>query len=358
VALAPGEEVSLLALDLPPGLSGTARERVARRRLADLFGGALEGVEMRPAGRGAFRRVLVAESAALDRWRAETAPAGPRCLAILPDYLALPAAEGVWTVETRPGRVLARLGPEDGFAAEPALARRLLAAARAAGPAPRAVLRLGPAEPEIDGWLEETGWPRHDSAAAIPAPAPESFGHDELSMDLARDPAAAKAEMRRALRPWRLPAGLAALGFALWAGSVALETRALRAELAERRAAADRVAREVFIPSGPILDIRAQVARALEDQRARLDARAGEARPLAAFRAAAAVLAEGGARLRRAAYSPGGGLVVDLEIDDFAGLDRLVEALRAAGLEARVAQSTAREEAAVEATLALGAAGG
>jgi general secretion pathway protein L len=67
------------------------------------------------------------------------------------------------------------------------------------------------------------------------------------------------------------------------------------------------------------------------------------------------VLAGHDLRVTRAGYQPGAGLVIDLEIGDFAALDALMAALAAAGTEAHVTQSVAREGAGVEAVLALAA---
>ena len=101
VLLVPGAEVPSLTLDLPGKLRGQAREDVARRQLRDRFGiedtGKDRGTEMRPlrAGGGAdrFTRVLVADGARLDHWRSA---AMDGCRDVLPDYLALPAARGLW----------------------------------------------------------------------------------------------------------------------------------------------------------------------------------------------------------------------------------------------------------------------
>src|SRR6056297_2220059 len=129
VATVPGADAPLLPLDLPPGLTGVARERVARRQLRDAGCGA--GLDLRPArlgaGRETWARMLVCEGTLRADWAAHVAPAGRRCRAVLPDYLALPAAPGLWVIELdEAGMVRARLGPEDGFAAESDLARALL----------------------------------------------------------------------------------------------------------------------------------------------------------------------------------------------------------------------------------------
>lgn len=356
VALVPGAEAPLLPLDLPPGLSGPARERVARRQMRDALGPGT--AEMRPArlgnAREGWQRMLVCEVGARAQWAARVA--GTACRAVLPDYLALPAAPGLWVIETGAGPIRARLGPEDGFAAEDDLALALLEAAAEAAP-PRAVLRLGPPLAVLDDWLGARGWPIAESVAALGSQegieTPVRFGRDELALDLARDPEAERAALSRGIARLTAALVLALGGFVLWAAAVQIETTRLADQGLVYRKSAERIAREGLIPTGPILDLHAQTQGALERSRAQIAQASGEARPLEALRVAGAVLAAQELRVTRAAYQPGAGLVIDLEIADFAALDTLVAALRAAGTEARVVQSVTREGAGVEAVLAL-----
>jgi len=110
-----------------------------------------------------------------------------------------------------------------------------------------------------------------------------------------------------------------------------------------------------LVPAGPVLDIRAQAGDALERARTEAEAAGTQSRPLDVLRAAGAVMAAHEPRVTRASFQPGLGLVIDLEIADFAALDALVGDLAAAGTEARVARSVAREGRGVEAVLALAA---
>ncbi len=350
----PGTEAPILPLDLPPGLKGVARERVARRQVRDAIGA---GPEMRPARLGpvpdGWRRMLVVETKARMAWAARVA--GTACRAVLPDYLCLPAAPGLWVIETGDRGVCARLGPEDGFAAEPDLALPLLEEAGRAAP-PRAVLRLGPPLDALDDWLAAQGWPVAATPEALaPDLAPARFAHGELALDLARDPEAERMAMRRNLGQIAAALVLALTGFGLWAASVQIETDRLAAQGLAYRLNAERLARAGLIPSGPVLDLRAQVGVALERAAARATQITAEPRPLEALRLAGEVLAGHDLRVTRAGYQPGAGLVIDLEIGDFAALDALMAALGAAGSEARVTQSVAREGAGVEAVLALAA---
>jgi len=359
VAVVPGEAVPLIPLDLPGALKGAARERVARRQLRDAYGGAEAGLDARPARLGetpeAWHRMLVAEAGARADWARSVAPAGALCRAILPDYLALPAAPGLWVIEADAARIRARLGLGDGFAAEPDLALALLQEAAETAP-PRAVLWQGEVPPEIEAWLAARALPMCHEAAVLAehgVEVPRRFAHGELALDLARDPGAERAEMHRSLRRLRLPVALAVLGFAGWIGAILMDMAALRDQSLAYRQNAERILRDVMIPTGPILDIRTQVTQVIDRARGAEAAAETEARPLDVLRQAGMVLGDHALTVTRVSYQPGAGLVMDVRIADFAALDALMTALRAAGTEARVAQSVTREDSGVEAVLAM-----
>lgn len=359
VATVPGTLAPLVPLDLPGVLRGAARARVARRQLRDTYGGADSGIDARPArlGDAADRwqaLMVVATQTRLD-WARKAAAAGPLCRAILPDYLVLPAARDLWVIEAAGPLIRVRLGLEDGFSAEPDLALALLQGARAKAP-PRAVLRMGALAPDIDAWLAELGLVvclDPSGLAAHGVTPPQRFAHGEFALDLARDPDAERAEMRKVLRSLGVVAGLGLMGLAGWIAAIMLETSALRAQGLAYRQNSERILREVVIPTGPILDIRTQVSRLVEDARAANADAADMARPLDVLRRAGAVLAAHEATVTRVSYQPAAGLVIDLQLADFAALDTLVAALREGGTELRVAQSVTRDDAGVEAVLAM-----
>lgn len=354
VALLPGAEAPMLPLDLPPGLRGRERLRVARRQVADRLGAGAGGLELHPApmpvDAGAWRHVILADRERLAKWRAQAAAAGPLCRALLPDYLALPALPDGWTLDWDGAEGLrARLGAAEGFSAEPALAPAMLEAALAgqAPPPARAVWCREP-EPGVVAWLAAHGIPAQ-TAGELPAP----FAEGELALDLAQDTAGAAEALGRALAPWRLPVALALTALVLWSAGILLETRTLRAETRAHALAAEERARRALLPSGPILDLRAQIARAVA-----LAEAPGEteelAAPLDVLHAAGEVLeAVDAVALRALSLRPGAGLVVDLDLADFAALDALVADLRGAGLALRVAQSGSGAGGGVQATLVL-----
>ena len=354
VALVPGEDVPLMALALPSGLGGAARERVARRQVADRLGLPGETLDIRPfapPGTGAdWERVLVAARERIESWRQEAG--AETCRAILPDYLSLPAAEGVWTLHFDDGRVIARLGPADGFTAETQLARLQLGRALASDP-PRAVLVQGAPDPALAALLSQADIPVHDSAAGLeaaglPVPAPVESG-----VNLRETATAAMERMRRAVRRWRAPVVLATLALALWAGGTWVQIDRAEREARALREATTALVRRTFLPSGPILDIRAQVSRRLAELQGAAQETDRGGGPLELFRQAAPAFAAPGITLRDVTYRQGIGLEAELTAEDFAAVDALAEALRAEGLAAEVVESLTDDDGAVRARLRL-----
>lgn len=367
IAMVPGAEVPLLRLELPPGLRGQAREQVARRQIRDRMGLDEGRVEMRPLpprGRGEdWTRVLLVDAARMAGWR--DAP----CRALLPDYLCLPAAEGVWTAtalptaetaDSEPG-VMLRLGPDDGFTAGAALAPLMLRRALAEATEPPAALyRLGPPLPGIEAVLAAQGIPvltSPEELAARSLPLPRAFAHGEAALDLRADPRAARARLRRRLTPWLWPLALAALAAGLWAAAELTALGRIEARSAAVRAETEALVRRHFVPAGPILDVRTQVARALAEMQRRSGSDRAAA-PLTLLGAAAEVLAASPGRLDEVSFEPGTGLVLALHLPDFAALEALAAALRGAGLEvAQLAARTDAQGAGVRSELRLGAVG-
>jgi general secretion pathway protein L len=236
---------------------------------------------------------------------------------------------------------LARLGVEDGFSADTALAGRLLRA-RQAQDRPRAVLAEGVDTALLDP-LRAADLPILDDPAGLAAlglSEPRVLAHGELAHDLRRDPQLSRATARRAVIGWGLPACLALLGFALWMAAVQVETARLSAAAEEARAAALATTRAVFVPDGPILDIRAQVSRTLEAAQRPDPADGGaEADPVLLFKRAASVVAGGGASVDRVDFAAGQGLGLEVTVASFAALDTLADALRADGLRVEVGEA-------------------
>ena len=221
VMLVPGAEVPLLSLDLPPGLRGPAREKVARLQICDKIGLPTGQLDIRPylaaGSKDSWRSILLANKSRLIEWRGNALAKSAGCLAMIPDYLALPAAPDIWTIQTQGDHVLARMGVDDGFAAEAGLAMVQLQSA-AAHDAPKAVLRLGSELPALDAMLAGLNLPVVTDDAGLKRlglsmPTPLEYG--EARYDLRHNPEEAIDRLRGQLRGWVLPLVLALVAMAV-----------------------------------------------------------------------------------------------------------------------------------------------
>jgi len=351
IGLVPGVEVPLLPVDLPAGLRGHAREQVADRQLRDVLAGGEDVIEIRPfhgSGAGAERgwwRVLVADRARMAEWRAQ---AGGEGRAVLPDYLALPAAEDLWTLALSGGMVLARLGVEDGFSAPPVLSRHLLAdALQETDAMPRAVFAPNRLPAGIETFLARHDIPvatSHEQLQEIGATIPKVLAHGELSFDLRRDPRAARQRLRRNVMPWRWPFLVALVAAILWAGAQMLAIHELQEQTRERRDATLQTVREAFVPAGPILDVRTQVSRALAEARVAASGAGETVSPLDLLGLAAEVMTAAEAAPIVVDYSAANGLSVAARVANFAAAEDLATALRDAGLVVTVVESRVSDE--------------
>lgn len=376
VLTVPGTEVPLLPLELPPGLRGQAREQVARRQLADRTGLAATSLELRPflperskrAG-PAWTRVLAGDSQYLQGLQDLT------CRAVLPDYLTLPTAAGLWCLKpdeipaTPPGAdagegavphplLIARLGPEDGFAARPPLAlamlRQALAAEHPDSPPPRAILWLGACEGPLWGEVSALAQShdialiqRAEEAAALDLSPPQVLAHGELACDLRHNPLAARARLSASLRPWRWPLLAGCLAAGLWAAGEMLQLSRLEAAIQAQSSRNQALVKAHFVPEGPVLDARLQVSRALTQLRQASAGASAQTDPLALTARLSAVLTRGGAQAglhpELLSYQAGEGLLLALRLQDFAAADQLLEDLRQAGLRSDLSDARVNE---------------
>ncbi|MEP4037193.1 type II secretion system protein GspL [Pseudophaeobacter sp.] len=382
VVTVPGSQIPLLRLELPPGLRGQAREQVARRQLADRTGLSPDSLSLRPflpqtpagqrspknrAGKS-WTQVLVGDSPYLQSLQAIS------CRAVLPDYLTLPVARGIWTLtleqipapeaaagsQTAPtaGSVLlARLGPEDGFSALPAIALAMLQQALAAGTPerPQAILWTGPAETPVLTEVETLAR-AHDialihspkEATALGLPHPQAFAHGELACDLRHNPMAARAQLSARVLPWRWPLLAGCLAALLWAAGERLQISRLEAAIQTQEARNQALVKSHFVPDGPVLDARLQVSRALSSLRQGSGADSGQADPLELTARLAEVITRGAAspadrRPELLSYRAPEGLLLALRLKDFAAADQLAAELRQAGLTTKLTDSRVNE---------------
>jgi len=351
LALVPGVLAPLLPLDLPQKLRGLARQRVAERQLVEHLSKPSDAFEILPlvAKRtGQWSRVLVADAEQASAWRKALRPG---CIALLPDYLALPAAPELWVLDVTAGVVSVRIGTDDGFAAEPQLALAQLERLDA----PRAVLRLGDVDPEIDEFLAGLDMPILRDLVALNDSGIKLLRWSDAAggIDLKNPPSATIDRLRKRIRRWRVPAVFGALAVAVWLGAVYLETQRFQsdAELAGERTQA--LVREYFVPSGPILDLRAQVSAVVAEAAIPAESPVASQSALTQFQIAAPVLSGGDVGLVTASYRDDTGLVVAVEAANFAALDQLIADLQSAEFVVEQLDSRAQQSGGVLARLRL-----
>lgn len=350
IMLVPGRDVPALTLDLPKGLRGQNREQVARRQLRDQVGIGGQTAEIRPfqtktSGEN-WSRVLVADRALVDAWRAR---AGAPCRAVLPDYLALPTAPALWSIAATPQGVAVRLGPDDGFGAPIDTGLALLdRALRDADPAPKALLRIGPAQRQFEALFEARGLAvitDDTQASALGLATPQVLGHGETQMDLRLDPQMARAVFARRVLPWRWPLILGGIAAGLWAASQLVMIDRIKTETSEISANTTTLVQTHFVKTGPVLDARIQVSQAL----ARLQAEGGgpvtRTDPMQLFNQAAKVIASQKAETRAAIYTGDETLALVLHVTDFAAAEQLAATLSKADLDVTVIDTRVSEQA-------------
>lgn len=360
IALVPGADAPLIALGLPASLRGIAREDVARRQAQDRLGAAGAALDIRPARLGGgdrWTRVVVADRAQVVRWRGSLGQAAARCRALVPDYAALPTAPGLWTLHNTGETLCVRLGPEDGFTAEPALAERLMVQAlhqaSATQAMPRAVLWTGTRHAAIEGLFEGLNlvFLADDLPAAL---HPQVMAHGEAALDFARDPRADADAVERRIRRLLWPAVLLVLAALGWAGATALSIRQDHAAAVALDTQTLEAARRDLLGAAPILDLRVQVVRAIDARRGGAQPRQAALTGLDLLRATSEVLTRVDAQVFAAAMGRAiDGLVLDIVVDDFRALDSVLASLSAAGLIASVTRSGIDPDGGVSATLSV-----
>ncbi len=340
VVAVPGERAPVFQLDLPSAIRGAARIRVARQQLRDRIGADADALALIPLGGADWSRMLVCDRARLATWLADPAVTSRRCRAVLHDYLTLPAVADTVLLRYAGGRLMARLGEDEGFSAPVALAPVLLATL-----------------------LRETGIRRVGAGRAVPDTvlhAARAAGA-EVEIAATADAAMRQADLPGDLRvraggastaprwPWAA-AALALLAFGLWAAGTLIETRKFARAEQDLRARTTLLLRQGLIPEGPILDIRQQVAARFGGAAAEARVRSG---PAVFLSRVSVVLFGKGLEVDSLSIVPAGDMALHIRAADFAAVDRLVLEMRGAGLAARVASSRARPGRGVEAQIAV-----
>lgn len=361
VALVPGQDAPILRVSLPDSLKGQARFEVAARQVSDRTGQSPAHILLRAVenGQEPWSSMVVAARSKVAAWRDQLGKAQGRVRALLPDYLALPASNGLWVLDVEATVMRARLGIRDGFSAEPMLALDLLRlAAQDPATRPRAVLVMGARKPALDAVLaQELPDVRIETRPeALPSELhPASFAHGELALDLARDTETRAANLGAGLRRALLPVLLGLLGAGGWLAAVTMETQQDRTVAAELRAGTRQAAQRDLLGTVPIIDLQAQVNRALRAASAdQGPSETGWSGLDLLHRASAAFAETSEAQVTSLLFADGtDGLSADVIATSFQALDDLQAALRAQGIDVAVTRSGRQETGGVEANLRL-----
>jgi len=352
VALASGMDAVIHTVSLPPALKGKARENVANRQIHDrlnLKAGSMRVLPIR-AGRlhDNWSSVLLTKTENVREWSRRLGSTKNRCQAILPDYFALPEAPGLWTIvtnsETGSTIVQVRLGASDGFTAEVELAAFALARARSIGPLPEIVLRMGPTEPAIEAVLE--GLPLARSQRELPEAQAiaEVLARGEESLDLAVDPRREGIVFTEKIRRLGVPLCFASVGLVAWMGSVEIETRRHLTYAAMLREEATEIVRREFLPSGPIVNMRVQVAREL-DQLRRQASTSPQVNPLLGqfHQITLALALQNNLEIKAVYLRDGEGITIDVSVPDFTSLEEVGAQIRALAPSTRLLRSATED---------------
>ncbi len=350
ITLVPGTDAIVLTVSLPSTLKGRAREEVAIRQVCDRLNSKPESLRVLPMSlsgtRDSWSSVLVARADAITEWQRRLGASDARCRAILPDYLALPSAPGLWTIAASSPvdgtLVHVRLGPTDGFTAEAELAAFALMRALSTRPSPEAVLCLDTLEPEIEAAL--VGLNLVKSLQALPEnqAAAGVLEHHEEVLDLRpHSKRRGTTALPTQVRNLRWPVVLIALGIIAWWASIELETQRYRAETQAIKEEVLEVVRRDFLPSGPIVDIGIQVEREMERLRSHAESSRKDVELLERFRQISHVLAtQDDIEIVSAVLREGEGISLNLSAPNFATLDRITARLRETEGELRMLGST------------------
>jgi type II secretion system protein L len=257
VLLAPGEDVTLFAIDLPVR-GGAQALAAARFAIEDDLAQPIEELEiaLRPRNAGARREVAVVSRERLEAWTATLESLGAAAETVTPDYAALPVGPGAILVVEHNGRVLVR-GEGLGFAADAALAPAVVGAVLAQRPDDAVTLRSDRAEALLPRALREGR-----RLEIVPAPT------DAELLDLFAEGLAAGGEVDLAPRrrggdaglrfkDWRLAAGLGAAAAAAFVAMLTAETFSFRAHAAAAEADAARIVARAFPDAADAAEARA-----------------------------------------------------------------------------------------------------
>ncbi|MFN2287025.1 MAG: type II secretion system protein GspL [Chromatocurvus sp.] len=351
VFAAPGEQVRLLSL----AVSADEKKHLAKALpflVEEAVAEDIEAVHVAHVLRGpTLATVMLCSHSRMQRWQSDLADL-PRIESWTPEPLLLPWRSGEWCLVFDGDRVILRTGEGEGSAVEITLLPAYLASLLADSGAPEVLVIYGhnrsaelAALPEVladraqwrSGGFAAALW-LHDSAAALPS--------------LLQGGYAPRLPLQRWARQWRWPAAAVAAALVLqlaatWADYLSLreENRALRSAIEERY-------REIN-PRGALVDAETQLRR-------QLDALSGSAQGAGFTRmletVGGVIAKQPGTGVASINYNQrGGDMRLAITASDYAAVERIREALDAAGIEA-VLENSATAGDGVRARLRVGGA--
>ena len=361
VLLVPGEDAVVFDLEMPAGVRRGVADRIMFHSVQDVVGEEMAEIHLvrLPPERGATsdrRQAIVTCRVRMSTWLEQAFRMGMRLAAVLPDYLALPWESGVWTVRVESGRLRARFGRLEGFAAETDLGVAILKRRWKDAPAAPERIRLlvEPATPEeasteVYSWMDDLGIPvgRETPSAATP-----HFEHGELDANLIVGAFSESVTLMQELARWRRPLAFATAALIAWALDTGLTLRHEQAEIERLEHQIEEIFRAEFVPVGPVVNLRVQAARSLEALRIRSATSRDENSFLALLAASGEPLAAGAQRISRLSYREDV-LTAEVTLADFRALEALDAELEKRQVVMEVESSTASAAQGVDAALNL-----
>lgn len=343
VVFAPGQRCLLTRAPVP-SRNRAHQARAVPYALEDDLSSDVEGLHfaLGPHRDGQVAVAVVARDW-LEAWRAALDEAGLQASGIFPDLLALPWDGERWTLADNGAAVLVRTGAHSGFAADPATLRSLIAAAleeedEDASPERLRVLPTpsagdAPAALPLPRDLESSPRPLLQWLAAGHQPA--------TSIDLLQGAFDRSSEGTDPWRPWQPVAAMGLLLLAVAGAFQVAEYVRIRDESAALEQRIATLYRQAFPDARSVIKPRFRTERLLAELRA---GGAGEGGLLRLLGSAAGPLAEARETRVRGLSFRNDNLYVDLQVPALQTLDRLKQAIAAAGgVEVTIQTATARD---------------
>jgi type II secretion system protein L len=343
----PGERVSALSCTVPANLRGKNARNVALQAVQEMLAAPTEDTSLVVLpGAGASRTVLVSTRADQESWTAQKAQHKLRSARVLPDYLCLPWQPGTLTISApSPDRLVVRSSETNGFAGETAMVLTMLQQLRAQQIEGLSTISLVPETAQEDAALmaELSAWglPIHPTDQAANPPQASVLAGTGTDMGLSP----------RARSVAKLVA-VGAVALLFWSLNSLSDIRELERQTTRQRQANSDFVRQELGLTGPIVDLRVQVDRALAERRTALatdDAKPSLPDYLATAGPVLAAPDIAVSQFRCAANE----LTISVEVQDFARLEALRTTLQTTGLTVQVLRSVGSGTEGVRADLRI-----